>query len=169
MAAAGERYLLPAERRVVSVRRHPALLGRPAAAALLALVVAGTVTGRMVHGAFGRLVWLAAVVVVARLVWRILEWNVDRFIVTDQRILVVRGLVTRRVMMLPLRKVTDMTYERSPAGRMLGYGEFVMESAGESQGMRRVAYLPSPDVLYLQISDLLFGPNGVRPSPDDYF
>ena len=31
--------------------------------------------------------------------------------------------MTRRVAMMPLIKVTDMSYSRPPAGRVLGYGE----------------------------------------------
>ena len=150
------RYLLPGERRVVSVRRHPAMLARSGLASFGALLVAGTITGH-VPALVSRIVWLGFLAVLSRLLWRLLEWSVDRFIVTDQRVILVTGVSTRRIAMLPLRRVTDMTYERSPMGRVLGYGEFIMESAGDKQGLRRVAYVPSPDVLYLDISELLFG------------
>ena len=33
--------------------------------------------------------------------------------------------------MMPLAKVTDMSFQRSPIGRILGYGEFILESAGQ--------------------------------------
>ena len=90
------------------------------------------------------------------LLWRLLEWKVNVFIVTDQRIMLITGLTTRRVAMLPLRRVQDLTYKRSPLGRALGYGEFLIESAGETQGLRRIAYVPRPDAVYLKISQVLF-------------
>ncbi len=93
------------------------------------------------------------VVLLARLTWRVLEWREDWFVVTDRRLLLRTGLVTRRVAMMPLIKVTDMSYSRPPAGRLLGYGEIVIESAGQDQALRRIRHLPDPDVLYLEICD----------------
>jgi hypothetical protein len=55
-------------------------------------------------------------------------------------------------------KVTDMSYSRPPVGRVLGYGEIVLESAGQDQALRRITFLPNPDDLYLEICELLFGP-----------
>jgi hypothetical protein len=66
------------------------------------------------------------------------------------------------VAIMPLSKVTDMTYERTLFGRILGYGVFVMESAGQDQALSRIGYLPSPDVLYHDVSALLFGPKLMR-------
>ena len=78
--------------------------------------------------------WVA---LMGRLAWRVLEWREDWFVVTDRRLLLRTGLVTRRVAMMPLLKVTDMSYARPPAGRVLGYGEIVIESAGRDQALRR--------------------------------
>jgi uncharacterized membrane protein YdbT with pleckstrin-like domain len=132
------------------------MLARVVAFTLLALFVAGVVSGNVSSGAT-RLVWLGALGSVAWLVWRLLDWNVNVFIVTNQRLMLMTGLTTRRVAMQPLRRVHDLTYKRSPFGRLLGYGEFLIESAGESQGLRRITYVPDPDAVYLQISELLFG------------
>lgn len=149
------RYLIPGEHRVVAVRRHPATFAHVAGAALVGLLAAVLLTWSLSSGAAG-LVWLLALMLVAWLVWRFLEWRVNILIVTDQRIMLITGLTTRRVDMLPLRRVHDLTYKRSPLGRALGYGEFLIESAGETQGLRRIPYVPSPDAIYLQISQLLF-------------
>jgi uncharacterized membrane protein YdbT with pleckstrin-like domain len=148
------RYLIPGERRVALVRRHPAIFGRVAAAAFLAVVAAALDTA--LSPSPSRVWWLVALVLVTWFIWRLLEWNFNVFIVTDQRVMLVTGLATRRVAMLPLRRVQDMTYRRSPLGRLLGYGEFVIESAGETQGLRRITYVPTPDAIYLEISEVLF-------------
>ena len=45
--------------------------------------------------------------------------------------------------MMPISKVTDLTYERPLIGRMLGYGTLVIESAGQIQALNRIDYLPA--------------------------
>jgi uncharacterized membrane protein YdbT with pleckstrin-like domain len=131
------------------------MFARVAVITVLALLVAAVLAGNVSSGA-SRLVWLGALASVAWLVWRLLDWNVNVFIVTNQRLMLITGVTTRRVAMQPLRRVHDLTYNRSPLGRLLGYGEFLIESAGESQGLRRITYVPAPDAVYLQISELLF-------------
>jgi hypothetical protein len=63
--------------------------------------------------------------------------------------------------MMPLSKVTDMSFQRSIIGQMLGYGEFVLESAGQDQAFRVVSFLPYPEQLYLEVCSMIF------PSKDD--
>jgi uncharacterized membrane protein YdbT with pleckstrin-like domain len=157
-----EQYLLPSERRVVAVRRHWAQLAEPIATTVLGLVLLFWLDHVLPLGLPGaRTVLLAGwTLLAARLVWRMLEWREDWFVVTDRRLLLRSGLVTRRIAMMPLLKVTDMSYSRPPAGRLLGYGEIVIESAGQEQAMRSIRYLPDPDGLYLEICELLFGPRG---------
>ena len=107
-------------------------------------------------GLLPTLIGLAIAALIGRSAWKVARWRVDQFIITSARVLTVEGLVNRQVSMLPLRKLTDMSYQRSSLGMLLGYGEFIIESAGEAQGLRRVQYLPRPDELYLQLSELLF-------------
>jgi hypothetical protein len=58
--------------------------------------------------------------------------------------------------MMPLVKVTDMSFQRSTLGRLLGYGEFILESAGQDQALRVVDHLPYPEQLYLEVCGLIF-------------
>lgn len=160
-----ERYLLPSERRVLAVRRHWARLCGPALSVLAGLVVLFWLDhGLPLRLSLVRTLLLAGwVLLAARFVWRLLEWREDWFAVTDRRLLVRSGLITRRVSMMPLIKVTDLSFSRPPIGRLLGYGEIVIESAGQDQALRRIRYLPHPDALYLEICDLLFGPKAPVP------
>lgn len=160
-----ERYLLPTERRVLAVRRHWARLAEPLASVLAGLLVLLWLDQVLPLGLpLVRDVLLAGVVgLVARLAWRVVEWRADWFVVTDRRLLLRSGIVTRRVAMMPLIKVTDMSYSRPPVGRVLGYGEIVIESAGHDQALRRIRHLPRPDALYLEVCELLFGPKAPVP------
>ena len=76
--------------------------------------------------------------------------------------MVVNGIVTRKVAMMPLLRVTDMKYEQSPLGRMLSYGTFVLESAGQDQALRKVKHLPNPNELYLRVVEEMYEPRGRR-------
>lgn len=155
-----ERFLLPTEQRVIAVRRHWARLAEPIFTTFATLVAVMWLDQVLPLGLpHVRDVLLAGWVVLAtRLIWRVLEWREDWFVVTDRRLLLRTGLITRRVAMMPLIKVTDMSYARPPLGRLLGYGEIVIESAGHEQALRKVRHLPHPDALYVEICELLFGP-----------
>jgi hypothetical protein len=59
--------------------------------------------------------------------------------------------------MMPLTKVTDMSFQRTFSGRMLGYGEFIVESAGRDQALRTIDHIPYPEQLYLEVCGMLFG------------
>src|SRR5665647_3116855 len=102
------------------------------------------------------LLWWAWFVLIARAIWKILEWRHDWFVATDKRLILTYGLITQKVAMMPLAKVTDMSYNRSPLGRILGYGTFVMESAGQDQALHRVEWVPSPDQTYRAICAEIF-------------
>ena len=103
--------------------------------------------------------WLA---VLAYVGWRMLDWYYIRFILTNKRLMLVQGLVTRSVGMMPLTRVTDMKYDQSPLGRVLNYGTFVVESAGQDQALRTVKPLPNPNELYLRIVEEMYEPEAVE-------
>jgi uncharacterized membrane protein YdbT with pleckstrin-like domain len=97
--------------------------------------------------------------------WRVGDWYYDRFVLTSRRVMVVSGMVNRKVAMMPLARVTDMAYNQSVLGRMLGYGSFILESAGQDQALREVHHLPQPRELYLLMLDEMYGPDP-RPRPE---
>lgn len=151
------RVLLPHERRVITVRFHPAVLIRPVAWALGGLAVAGLISViPRLPGTFLLVVWLLWLLLLIRLLYAIYVWLEDYFVVTSQRLLVAKGVLTKSVNMMPLTKVTDMRFERSPMGRILGYGTFIVESAGQDQALRKIDHLPYPEQLYLEVCGLIF-------------
>jgi hypothetical protein len=151
-----ERYLLPGETRVAWTRLHPVVLLKPALIVIGAIVVAGWLKPSR-EGPLTTALGLGLLLAVGYFLYAVIEWYCDYFEVTDRRLLLVSGLVTRRVAMMPMQKVTDMTYERSPAGLLLGYGTFVLESAGQEQALRQISFLPRPDPLYRAITAQVFG------------
>lgn len=155
------RYLIDGEHVVVSVRKHWMSEVKPAAAFVLALVLAlwmdinapATATGASAAQFF----WLLWLVTVGWLAWRVLNWRRDWFVATDKRFLLFYGFIHRRVAMMPLAKVTDLTFHRSILARLLGYGDFRLESAGQDQALSRIDFIPQADRHYRAICAVLFG------------
>jgi uncharacterized membrane protein YdbT with pleckstrin-like domain len=152
------KYLLPHERQVITVHQHPAVLIRPIFEVLVGLAIAGWLSNSVAHGngTVILVIWILWVLLLLRLAVKIFEWSETYFVVTSQRMLLQSGLVTRKVNMMPLSKVTDMSFQRSSLGRILGYGEFILESAGQEQALRVVDHLPYPEQLYLEVCGLIF-------------
>jgi membrane protein YdbS with pleckstrin-like domain len=152
------KYLLPHEHQVITVRKHPAVLLRPISVTLLGLVIAAVISTTVArHNAdVVGFVWIVWAVLLVWLAYKVWEWSQDYFIVTSRRMLLATGVITRKVAMMPLVKVTDMSFQRSSLGRLLGYGEFILESAGQDQALRRVDHIPYPEQLYLEVCGLIF-------------
>lgn len=165
------KYLASQERLVSMVRPHWAVLLRVFAetvgAVLLALIVNILFA---THGVNAQLVttllWYFALFMILRMLWQITDWHLDHLMITDKRLLKVSGIFFRKVQTMPLSKITDLTYNRDPLGRLLGYGEFVVESAGQDQALSRLPYIPRPDRLYLTLLDMTFG-GAPSPASDD--
>jgi uncharacterized membrane protein YdbT with pleckstrin-like domain len=161
-----DRYLTPAEKIVFRTRLHWVRILRPWLLFFLVLLFSGLLGSRVsgdqnnVNG----ILFLVVVGFLAWALWRTFEWYREWFIGTDRRLMLTLGIVTRKIAMIPLGKVTDMRYDRPPIGQILGYGSFVLESAGQEQAFREVKYVPNPDVLYRRISEELFTPSARRAS-----
>ncbi len=166
------RYLVAGEDPIVVVRRHWFSLGREiglvvAASAFFLWIDVNTTSssGSQSFNTLALALWWAAVLWLG---WRFMNWRRDWFIATDKRFLLFYGFLRRKVAMMPLKKVTDMTYDRSILGRIVGYGTFVLESAGHDQALSRIPYVPDADTHYRAICTELFGPNSAHQiDPDD--
>ena len=158
-----DKYLLPHEQEVITVRKHPAVLLAPVAWAVLGLVAAAVLSDTLFRHS-STLTWIAWVawgLIFLRFLWEALNWAVDYFVVTSHRFILTTGLFNRNVAMMPLVKVTDMTFRRPLLGRIFGYGTFILESAGQDQALSTVDHIPYPEQLYLEVCSLIF------PNKDD--
>ncbi len=132
------RYLLPSETCVAIVRRHWAVLLPQGSIVAVAWIVWAVILDASVSPFVQTIAAFFYIFSGAWIGWLICEWYIEQFVVTDKRILLITGLLYRKLAVMPLAKVTDLTYERSPLGRILGYGTFIMESAGQDQALSRV-------------------------------
>jgi uncharacterized membrane protein YdbT with pleckstrin-like domain len=177
-----EKYLLPNEEAVVVTRRHWAVLIEPTAKFLPVFLIGGWLLlvdpANRVTSTAGLLVIVGSLVYYAL---RVAEWWMRHFIVSRRRVLLTSGVIVRTVTLLPLRRITDLTWQETLLGQLLGYGTFRFESAGQDQALRHLTFMPDAQTRYRQVSELLFGsdraaattgddegneePNGLEPPP----
>ncbi|MGC4877990.1 PH domain-containing protein [Micromonospora sp. DT43] len=159
------RYLFPTERYRGEWKRHWIHLANPLLIGVAATFVLGYLSGFLAGNNVGALTTIAVLLwfaVMGWVAWKVADWWYDRFILTNKRVMVVNGIVTRKVAMMPLVRVTDMKYEQTPTGRALNYGTFVLESAGQEQALREVKNLPNPNELYLRVVEEMYEPQAVE-------
>jgi hypothetical protein len=154
--ASVNRYLLPDERQVIAVRRHPGILIPPAATAMGGLLAA-VAMGTIIHGNqyLPPIIWGLVIFLWIQLIWAFLSWLTGYFAITNKRLLLISGVLSRRVTVTPLAGIHDLIFERPFAGRIFGYGTFIIEPAG--QGLSVIEFLPYPEQLYLELYSLLSG------------
>jgi uncharacterized membrane protein YdbT with pleckstrin-like domain len=161
------KYLLPDEEAIIATRRHWAVLLEPTAKALPVLVLGGWLfvvdPANQVTSAAGLLVLLVGL---GYLGLRVAEWWMRHFIVSPRRMLLTSGVLVRTVTLLPRRRITDLTWQGTFFGQLLGYGTFRIESAGQHQALSRVTFLPHAEDLYRTISELLFPSDAADPGDD---
>lgn len=119
-------------------------------------IYAGTWLTRTDHFGSGGLLLIVFLVVLAWAVVEVAHWWERFFVVTNKRIMVIEGLIARNINSMPLTKLTDMIYRRSPVGQILNYGFFDVESAGQDQALKKINFVPDPDNTNLQITHLLW-------------
>jgi membrane protein YdbS with pleckstrin-like domain len=165
------KYLLPDEPPVVATRRHPAVLFRPFSRGVPVLLFGWVIL--VVSDDVQLAVLGGALVVVGSLVYlglHVAEWWVRHFLVTRRRVLLTSGVIIRTVAVMPLRRITDLTWKETFWGQILGYGTFRFESAGQAQGLDVITFVPHADALYRRLSELMFGTdfstNPVTPDED---
>jgi hypothetical protein len=155
------------ERRVIRVRRHWAML-LGVLLQTVGIIIGVYLLSRLVTGVAGglwvvqSLLWYVAVAALLRFAWKVLEWWTEVVIVTDKRFMITSGIIETKNSMMPIAKVTDMSFMRPFLGQLLGYGTLRVESAGQKQDLEKIEYLPQPEEVFMAISALIFGEKQAR-------
>jgi Bacterial PH domain len=162
------RYLFPTERFRGEWRRH---WWDP----VFAIAVSGLASGRALHPVDPRplrlpgeiagvstadvLHWLLIGVAVFA-GWRALTWPVWRMVLTNKRVIVVRGLLWRRTTTIPLPAAANTHTSQPPLGMLLVYGSL---SFGQTWWRSyRIRRLPNFNEIYLRIMEETYEPAAVE-------
>ena len=151
------KYLMPTERVVSAVRMHPIAIISAVFLILGGAILAGLLTAAAKgNGGLVLAIWLLWGGLFVWQGWKIATWWRRYFVVTENRLMLLTSLLFTDVGMMPLAKVTDMRLHESTFGRLLGYGEFIIESAGQERALSRIRFVPYPAQMYQDILSLIF-------------
>ncbi len=76
--------------------------------------------------------------------WKHLKRNALKYTLTDAKIEIDEGLVSRRTRNIPLRNIQDVTVAASLPQRMLGFGNLLIDNASELGGTTTMHNIPKP-------------------------
>ncbi len=139
------RHLLRDEDEVVidEVRKHWVAYIRPTAEAVIGFLL--VVATPFVHVNVGWFFLIAAFALFCHAAWGTLRERRDRFVITNMRVFRVHGVINQHLATMPLSRILDISVKKPLAGRVVGYGHFVFESAAQEQGLRDIRYVGRPD------------------------
>jgi uncharacterized membrane protein YdbT with pleckstrin-like domain len=119
----------------VVVHRHPhwKMLVVPVVVLLLVVGVASFLAAVVSAQSWALWAWLGLAVAGLALVGRftvfpVLRWRTTHFVVTDRRVLVREGVLTRQGMDIPLRRISSVLIRQGLLERLLGAGTLVVEA-----------------------------------------
>jgi uncharacterized membrane protein YdbT with pleckstrin-like domain len=100
------------------------------------------------------IVAVAALVLLAWSARPFLRWQRTRYVLTDRRLVLRRGVLSRRGRDLPLRRVADVSFEQSLGERAFRCGTLVVESSGEHSQLK-LRGMPRVRAVHAELNDLL--------------
>jgi membrane protein YdbS with pleckstrin-like domain len=154
--ASVNRYLLPHERQVITVHTHPAVLVGPVGLAVAGLIAAAVETTSSGLSSDARLIiWLAWGLWFLYTITKVISWSESYFVATRQRMMIVKGIFTRDVISIPLTTVGSFRFRRTTMGRVLGYGQFIIETE-RVHPVWTASFLPYPEQLYLELIGMIY-------------
>jgi membrane protein YdbS with pleckstrin-like domain len=140
-----DKYILTTagETKVVEVRKHWAASAWPAVRLAISIVI--FVNAFAFQGAVYWILFLLGMLLGLQALWRILYEYRDRFVITNQRVFRVHGILSTARASVPLLRILDITIRKSVIGRWLNYGDFIFESAAQVQGLNAITYVKDID------------------------
>jgi uncharacterized membrane protein YdbT with pleckstrin-like domain len=110
---------------ILSELRGRALIGRIWLPILIALFILGMGIALFVgdNKIVGAVILLISVVPLAQAIKIFLDWYNEQYIITNHRVISVKGVINKHVSDSALEKVNDVVLEQSAIGRMMGYGD----------------------------------------------
>ncbi|WP_254762615.1 PH domain-containing protein [Natrinema marinum] len=139
-------------------RPHPITMGSKlpvgVGIALAGMLVAGW-SGTDGVGLLTLLGVLVAVVGAAIALGRYLVWTNTRYVITSSELYKKRGVVSRDVTQFRLERVQNTSLSQSGIGRLLGYGDLTVYTAGSGDPELTFERVPQPERASSRLSDQL--------------
>jgi hypothetical protein len=151
-----ERLVSPSEQIHLVSREHGVVLLRPFMRSSLAVLLFGGGAYELTGAPIPSLLrWAAAMVAgvvvsisLLGLLRRVSRWNARRLVVTDRRVMLTSGMLSRRTTSVPLHALHDLQIHVTGAGRMLHYGCVIANANGRRGPLLGLRRLPDPDLVF---------------------
>jgi membrane protein YdbS with pleckstrin-like domain len=140
-----DKYILTTagEHKVLEVKKHWVASAWPGVRLGIGLVI--LVSAFAFTGAVYWVIFLLGLVIGVQALYRMIEEYRDRFVITNQRVFRVNGVVATARASVPLTRILDITVSKPVIGRWLNYGHFVFESAAQVQGLNEITFVGDID------------------------
>ena len=150
------RLLTEGEEIILDLRPHWIALVKP----IFWTVVIGSVAGLIYVKTGGKndvrqvLQWV--IIGIAFVLWvplaalPAIRWRFTFFVLTNERVITRTGVIAKRSKEIPLETINDVTFGQRVLERVIGAGDLIIESAGES-GQNRFTDIRTPEQVQLEI------------------
>jgi uncharacterized membrane protein YdbT with pleckstrin-like domain len=159
-----DKLLNDGEEVVLDLHPHWWFLSGAVAAVVVVLIAS---IGALVAGAPTALLWFLVVVLLVALgalLVRYARWQTTNFVLTNERVIIRRGILAKQGREIPLEHINDISYNQSLFERIIGAGNVVIESAGE-RGQEVFPDLPNPATIQNDIYQQIEGVKTRRADP----
>lgn len=92
----------------------------------------------------------AAILLVWWVVTPVIRWATSQYVVTNRRVIVRTGIVARQGRDMPLQRINDVHFKYGVIDRILGCGNLIVESAGET-GQMLIRAVPDVELIQREI------------------
>jgi uncharacterized membrane protein YdbT with pleckstrin-like domain len=167
--------LMPGERSIALVRQHWSVLAGHVLGAIVVIVVA-IVLNAVLPTHIGSLsittikTVIVLVLIIASVLWagaRILRWRFATYHLTDRRIVMEGGILSRTAETIPLDRIQNTVIHRPIGDRLIGAGDIEIESAGRD-GVEVLHRIPKAEAFYNELLATMNAPQSggaVPPRP----
>jgi uncharacterized membrane protein YdbT with pleckstrin-like domain len=90
---------------------------------------------------------IAVIILLAWVMVPILRWRTTTYELTNRRLRLREGILSRKGRDFPLARISDVSFQHGPIDRLLGCGKLIVESAGEHG---QLVLSEIPDVEHVQ-------------------
>lgn len=155
-----DRNLADGEQVILNLRTHVKAILRPVLVALL-LVAVLVALWWFLRGEdyYAVVMWIAGAVALGLAAWLValpvLEWNAERYVITNRRVAHRTGILNRKGRDIPLHRVNDISLDKSLLDRVFGCGTLVISDATQQQGMV-LHDIPQVESVQVRLHNLLY-------------
>ncbi len=150
--------LMPGERSIALVRQHWSVLAGHILGAIVVIVVAIVLDVKLPTKVGSTSIStvknvIALVLIVASVLWaglRILRWRFATYHLTDRRIIMEGGILSRTAETIPLDRIQNTVIHRPFGDRLIGAGDIEIESAGRD-GVEVLHRIPKAEAFYNEL------------------